>query len=929
MARKTIRSQADIDEPLEAQKRWREANRADQLVSQKRWRDTNREKQLASQKRWRDANREKVRDGQRRWREAQRELRDLGRAQQEEKNRLLRIEAGKKWNEENKLLMQKKAPPPLDKTPPVCFTSPMSHPVSVAPVRDLRGLSVLQDPDGLTGLGVNGKLVRPMMDPVEVADLFGPDHTFPTDAHFTPYVVSRGGISSTPRLRKEALPQLLAAGWEVNCYVVPVDLDLTLVPGLAKGASWENLTPEELDRVQASLDAGLEALRSTWLGYPAYIYTTKHGLRTIHLPTAPVPAMLFESLVGRVHAAYLDVGLPVDLACKDWTRLFRCPQVTREDGCRTWEAPWYSYTVADNTFEVPDNLVEGNTPARVNLSLDLGDRPDDDEATALVWTMDGGKRKLTPGATAVEFAMRNTAHYAHVFRAVPIPQGERHTRLTQIIGNMVRIASRSKAGSPELVYGLALEMTRLMDGEEDWASKAWEMTRSFWARDAASPPTPEVSGPEPEADPLLDPLPEEFACNEKGVVFATLPNVRLALHRMGVKVSRDEFAGRMTISGFPGFGPTLDDDAIRRLWFKTTEELGMRATKNWFFDAILDLARARSRHPVREYLDSLQWDGRPRADGWLTYYLGVEDDEFTRAAGSIFLVAAVRRIRRPGCKFDEMLLLEGAQGSLKSSALKALMPKEEWFSDDLPLGVDAKQVIEQASGKWLIEAAELQGMSKANLDRLKGFLSRTHDKARMSYDRVTTEHPRQFILCGTTNREEYLLDTTGNRRFWPMFVGQVLLEEIRRDRDQIWAEAAHMEAAGYSIRLDPSLYAIEAQHQDRRRVEDPLHQELADHLSHISSTEANLKLTRADLNVLLHRVDGTRSDQRTNMRLGEGMKQLGWERRMVWDEGRPKHGFVKMTAGEGAKFHRVRISEVGGRVVVKVFEEADSATPAK
>ena len=202
-------------------------------------------------------------------------------------------------------------------------------------------------------------------------------------------------------------------------------------------------------------------------------------------------------------------------------------------------------------------------------------------------------------------------------------------------------------------------------------------------------------------------------------------------------------------------------------------------------------------------------------------YGSAKDTPYVRAVGAITLIAAVRRVRQPGCKFDEMLILESEQGTEKSVALETLAVNSEWFSDDLPLSADGKRVIEQTRGRWIIEAAELSGMRKADVEHLKAMLSRRTDRARLSYGRMTTEKRREFIVVGTTNEKTYLKDLTGNRRFWPVEV-KFNIHTLRRDRDQLWAEAAVREAQGESIRLDPKLWKDAADEQKERTVEEPL-----------------------------------------------------------------------------------------------------------
>jgi predicted P-loop ATPase len=211
----------------------------------------------------------------------------------------------------------------------------------------------------------------------------------------------------------------------------------------------------------------------------------------------------------------------------------------------------------------------------------------------------------------------------------------------------------------------------------------------------------------------------------------------------------------------------------------------------------------------------------------LVNYAGAADTEYVRAVGALPLLAAVRRIRTPGAKFDELLILESRQGTGKSSALRALCPVDDWFSDDLPLGVDAKLVIERTAGKWLLEASELHGQRGRATETLKAFLSRQVDgPVRLAYGRLSVTVPRQFVIIGTTNqRTSYLKDATGARRFWPVSIKAVELAALQRDREQLWAEAQQREQ-GASLRLPTKLWATAAVEQEARRAVDPWEDEL-------------------------------------------------------------------------------------------------------
>ena len=317
---------------------------------------------------------------------------------------------------------------------------------------------------------------------------------------------------------------------------------------------------------------------------------------------------------------------------------------------------------------------------------------------------------------------------------------------------------------------------------------------------------------------------------EKGPILAVLANaitaLRLAPEWAGVLAFNEFSLGTVALNPAPwGGDPTGGEwtDHEDRLTADWLQHVGVFVSVEVAGQAVQTVAKDRVFHPVREYLNLRAWDGNKRIDNWLSLYLGAEATDYTAAVGALWLISAVARIYRPGVKADCCLILEGPQGLKKSTALGTMA--RPWFTDEIA-DLGSKDSAMQTRGVWIIEIAELDSMRKAEVSKIKSFMSRSTDRYRPPYCKRLIESPRQCVFAGSVNHSNYLRDETGGRRFWPVTCTQIRIDELSRERDQLWAEARDRYRSGAPWWLDTVELNRVAQQQQADRYEGDAWDEL-------------------------------------------------------------------------------------------------------
>ena len=401
--------------------------------------------------------------------------------------------------------------------------------------------------------------------------------------------------------------------------------------------------------------------------------------------------------------------------------------------------------------------------------------------------------------------------------------------------------------------------------------------------------TPQILETSSDNEELIPPTEDEKAAWDQlglrlttnGAAVPNLENVVRILEGMPHfhgRIWLDEFVGdvftNLGVKEMGGKRQWTDADSLA-LQLSLQRNLGIaRIGLECVHSGVMAFAHANKRNPPKEWLIGLQnkWDGKKRIGGFFRDYMGADDSEYTTAVSRNFFLALVARVFQPGCKVDNMVVLEGSQGRKKSTALKRL--GGEWFTEcNEPLGAGSnKDFYSILRGKMIVEIAELDSFSKADTARIKAIITTATDRYRAPYAKVAQEVPRTSVFVGTTNEDEYLADPTGGRRFWPVKTGHIDDEKIAEDREQLFAESV------CAYRDRPVWWELPQEEaralQDARRRGDVWEEEIEEWLS--KPTQSMKQLTSLMVAKEALGMDVERINHAAMIRIANCMKALGY-----------------------------------------------------
>ncbi len=366
---------------------------------------------------------------------------------------------------------------------------------------------------------------------------------------------------------------------------------------------------------------------------------------------------------------------------------------------------------------------------------------------------------------------------------------------------------------------------------------------------------------------------KRYISQDKQVLIANIHNVKEYLRQTRAEIWFDNFLHKTLTKSETGEILEWDDHRTLVLTEKlqNIDEGLQRIGTKLVHEGVMLYSGVHRRNVLTDWLDSLEWDGQFRLDDWLSVYCGAKDSVFVREAGRCWLLAAVARAYHPGTKFDHVLILEGDQGIGKSTVFRVLA---NGWSDELNT-FGGKEAAEKLDGVWIIEIAELAAMRRSDVETMKSFITATHDRFRPAYGRNVVERPRSCVFGGTTNSKDYLPDSTGNRRFWPIHCEAINVSGLHQDRDQLWAEAVVGHQRGESFLLSEEARTEAVEEQEERYQMDAWEEEVRKYLKdHDAVTTAEILQDALGID---NKGQWKRGDE---MRVGSILRHMGFKKRL-------------------------------------------------
>jgi hypothetical protein len=348
---------------------------------------------------------------------------------------------------------------------------------------------------------------------------------------------------------------------------------------------------------------------------------------------------------------------------------------------------------------------------------------------------------------------------------------------------------------------------------------------------------------------------------------AAVWNVLSNHSRWAGRIWYDTFLERIITTAFSDVATEWTDNHEREvlLWLQGAMELGTASSVD-VKSAIQLIASREKRNELSDWLQSLTWDNQARVDQVASTGFGVKQSDYASTVGRCWLISAVARALQPGCKVDTMPIFEGSQGAGKSTALNRLGGK--WFSE-IHNDIREKDFFASLKGKWILEISEMHAFSRAEVNRIKGIISCQVDRYRVPYETHSTDHPRQSVFAGTTNRDDWQTDPTGARRFWPLRCGKVNIDWIEANREQIWAEAVHLQRSGVNWWSVP---VEQAEAEASARVPVDTWQEVLE-----NALDDRRAYTMAQIMGEILKIEVRDQDRRNQLRVADIIRTLGFE----------------------------------------------------